>query len=703
MAKKNNVSRVILSDLVDKKTVDKFLKTFYKTFGIGCNCVDESKVIANISMSKFCSMTRNTEKGCKLCEACDRDAWKKKKKTGKPALYQCHAGLVDIAIPIIVDNKYLGMIMGGQISTGKIDEQKILELSKQIEIENSQEYLEAAKKIKCIKSKEIKKAVKVLSLIAQTVSETAYSMYLLKKEAEKKEFILSLIAAVESASSKNKLYNIICKKIMNFFNADRILIVEFSKNGTYNILQELKADKSIKSVFEVLPKNTAEKIMTYWNDIVFNKNEEVTFNSVNAYDIPDFIRDAYNKIGLVSAMTTIFNRTETSATVVVLGKYNNDNIWTEDDVKGFNLCGKQVNIAINKIKLTEKAKIRALREKALLDNLPASAFLKDVNGKFLAVNDAFLACGLSREQILGHDDFEFEPFDVAASYQAEDLEVINSKKPFRNIRKVIRDGKELWMESYKSPVFDENGNVVAITGFNKDITAQMTMDKLKNQFISIISHELRTPLTSISGSIDLMLNGLVGNVDAPCTEMLKIAQKNTNKLTSLINNILELEALETNTMTLKFSSQKVKTVLMEAIETSTKPKTAVGTHIKTDIDLENECINIDKEKFIKVLHNIISNAYKFSDIGEDIIVSTKVKKKDVYITITDTGVEIPEGMEAKVFNKFKEMDTNNQHRQEGVGFGLAIAKLLVEKMNGTISYSSKKNKTSFMLTFPIAK
>lgn len=703
MAKKNNVSRVILSDLVDKKTVDKFLKTFYKTFGIGCNCVDESKVIANISMSKFCSMTRNTEKGCKLCKACDRDAWEKIKKTRKPTLYQCHAGLVDIAIPIIVDNKYLGMIMGGQISTGKIDEQKILELSKQIEIENSQEYLEAAKKIKCIKSKEIKKAVKVLSLIAQTVSETAYSMYLLKKEAEKKEFILSLIAAVESASSKNKLYNIICKKIMNFFNADRILIVEFSKNGKYNILQELKADKSIKSVFEVLPKNTAEKIMTYWNDIVFNKNEEVTFNSVNAYDIPDFIREAYNKIGLVSAMTTIFNRTETSATVVVLGKYNNDNIWTEDDVKGFNLCGKQVNIAINKIKLTEKAKIRALREKALLDNLPASAFLKDVNGKFLAVNDAFLACGLSREQILGHDDFEFEPFDVAASYQAEDIEVINSKKPFRNIRKVIRNGKELWMESYKSPVFDENGNVVAITGFNKDITAQMTMDKLKNQFISIISHELRTPLTSISGSIDLMLNGLVGNVDAPCTEMLKIAQKNTNKLTSLINNILELEALETNTMTLKFSSQKVKTVLMEAIETSTKPKTAVGNHIKTDIDLENECINIDKEKFIKVLHNIISNAYKFSDIGEDIIVSTKVKKKDVYITITDTGVEIPEGMEAKVFNKFKEMDTNNQHRQEGVGLGLAIAKLLVEKMNGTISYSSKKNKTSFMLTFPIAK
>lgn len=703
MVKKKNNSSVVLSDLVDKKTVEDILKTFYKTFGIGCNCVDEQNVIAHIPMSKFCEMTRNSEIGCKLCGDCDKKAWNNVEESGKPILYKCHAGLVDMAIPVMANNKQLGMIMGGQILTEKLDEQRILDLAKDINIENPQEYLAAARQIKFVKTNDAKRAMKMLALVAKTVSETAYSKYLLQKEIDKKEFILSLINAVEESTSKNKLYSIICKKIMNFFNADRILIVEFYKNGGYNIMQELKADKSIKSVFEVLSKDISEKIMSYWNDIVFNQNKEVTFNSVDTYDIPDFIRNAYNKIGLVSAMTTIFNRTETSVTVVVLGKYNKYAIWTSEDVKDFNLCGKQVNIAINKIKLTEKAKIRALREKALLDNLPASAFLKDVNGKFLAVNDAFLDCGLSREQILGHDDFDIESYEDASAYQAEDLEVIKTKKPYRNIRKIIRNGKELWLESFKSPVFDENGSVIAITGFNKDVTAQVTMDKLKNQFISIISHELRTPLTAIGGSIDLILNGVVGDIDTSCTEMLKIAQKNTYKLTNLINNILELEALETNSITLNFSKQKIKPLVLEAIKTSKKPKTAVGNNIEAEFESDDAFVNVDKDKFIQVLHNIISNAYKFSNIGENIIVDVKIKKKEVVITVTDTGIEIPTGQENNIFNKFKQMDTQQKHRQEGVGLGLAIAKLLVEKMGGNIGYSSKKKTTSFFVSFPIIK
>ena len=458
--------------------------------------------------------------------------------------------------------------------------------------------------------------MKMLALVAETISETAYSKYELQKETDKKEFILSLVNVVENTVSKDKLYSSICKKIMKFFNADRIMIVEFYKNGLYNIMQELKVDKSIKSISEVLPIKMTEKIMSYWNDIIFNLNKEVTFNSVNSYDIPDFIRDAYNKIGLVSAMTTIFNRTETTATVVVMGKYDNNNAWTEDDVKGFNLCAKQVNIAINKIKLTEKANINALREKALLDNLPASAFLKDVNGKFLAVNDEFLACGLTREQILGHDDFELEPYEMASSYQAEDLEVIKTKKTFRNVRKVVRDGKEIWFESFKSPVFDEKGNVIAITGFNKDVTAQMMMDNLKNQFLSIISHELRTPLTSIAGSIDLILNGLVGDIDTSCAEMLKIAKKNTTKLTTLISNILELEGLEANTIKLNLSKQEVKPILLKAIKMTEKPTTAFDVKIVPKIELKDECAKVDSEKLLQLFSNLISNAYKFSNFGE---------------------------------------------------------------------------------------
>lgn len=703
MTKKTNNSKVLLSDLVEKKTVERVLKTFHKTFGFGCSCVDESKVIAHIPMSKFCTMTRNSSIGCKLCEECDKNAWKNIEKTGKPTIYKCHAGLVDMAIPVFANGKYLGAIMGGQFSTEKLSDKDILNLAEKLEIKDKEEYLSASKKIKKIKIEDAKKAMKMLSLVAETISETAYSKYQLQKEIEKKEFILSLVNVVENTLSKDKLYNSICKKIMKFFNADRILIVEFNKNGSYNIMQELKTDKSIKSISEVLPKEMTENIMTFWSDIVFKQNEEVTFNSINSYDIPEFIREAYNKIGLISAMTTIFNRTEDTVAVVVMGKYTTDTIWTEEDVKVFNLCGKQVNTAINKIKLTEKANINALREKALLDNLPASAFLKDVNGKFLAVNDEFLTCGLTREQILGHDDFEFEPYEVASSYQAEDLEVIKNKKPFRSIRKVVRDGKEIWFESFKSPVFDEKGNVIAITGFNKDVTAQVMMDNLKNQFISIISHELRTPLTSIGGSIDLILNGLVGNIDASCAEMLKIAKKNTTKLTTLISNILELEGLEANTITLNLSVQEVKPILLEAIKTTEKPTTAFDVKIVPEIELENECAKVDSEKLLQLFSNLISNAYKFSNFGEIIPISAKVKKKEIIVTITNTGVEIPAGMEDSIFNRFKQIDEKSNPQNTSVGLGLAISKLLADKMHGTIGYTSKNKVTTFTVTLPLAK
>lgn len=703
MAKKTKGSKVILSDLVDKKTVEKLLKIFHKTFGFGCNCVDESKVIAYIPMAQFCTMTRNSSIGCKLCEGCDKNAWETIEKTGKPIFYKCHAGLVDMAIPVFANGKYLGAIMGGQFSTEKLNDKDILDLADKLEIKDKEEYLSASKKIKKIKMEDVKKVMKMLSLVAETVSETAYSKYQLQKEIEKKEFIFSLIRIVENTVSKDKLYNTLCKKIMKFFNADRILIVEFYKNGNYDIKQELKSDKSIKSISEVLPKQMTEKIMNFWNDIVFKQNEEVTFNSVNSYDIPEFIKEAYNKIGLISAMTTIFNRTEDTVAVVVMGKYTSDTIWNDEDVKGFNLCGKQVNIAINKIKLMEKANIRALREKALLDNLPASAFLKDVNGKFLAVNDEFLTCGLTREQILGHDDFEFEPYDVASSYQAEDLEVIKTKKPFKNIRKVVSDGKEIWFESFKSPVFDEKGNVIAITGFNKDVTAQVMMDNLKNQFISIISHELRTPLTSISGSIDLILNGLVGNIDTSCAEMLKIAKKNTTKLISLISNILELEGLEANTITLNLSVQEVKPILLEAIKTTEKPTTAFDVKIVPKIELEDECAKVDREKLLQLFSNLISNAYKFSNLGEIIPISAKIRKKEIIVTITNTGVEIPAGMEDSIFNRFKQIGETSNSQTTSVGLGLAISKLLADKMQGTIGYTSKNKVTTFTVTLPLVK
>ena len=231
----------------------------------------------------------------------------------------------------------------------------------------------------------------------------------------------------------------------------------------------------------------------------------------------------------------------------------------------------------------------------------------------------------------------------------------------------------------------------------------MMMDNLKNQFLSIISHELRTPLTSIAGSIDLILNGLVGDIDTSCAEMLKIAKKNTTKLTTLISNILELEGLEANTIKLNLSKQEVKPILLKAIKMTEKPTTAFDVKIVPKIELKDECAKVDSEKLLQLFSNLISNAYKFSNFGETIPISAKVKKKDIVVTITNTGVQIPAGMEDSIFNRFKQIDEKSNPQNTSVGLGLAIAKLLADKMHGTIGYTSKNNVTTFTVTLPLIK
>ena len=134
-----------------------------------------------------------------------------------------------------------------------------------------------------------------------------------------------------------------------------------------------------------------------------------------------------------------------------------------------------------------------------------------------------------------------------------------------------------------------------------------------------------------------------------------------------------------------------------------KPTTAFDVKIVPKIELEDECAKVDSEKLLQLFSNLISNAYKFSNFGETIPISAKVKKKDIVVTITNTGVQIPAGMEDSIFNRFKQIDEKSNPQNTSVGLGLAIAKLLADKMHGTIGYTSKNNVTTFTVTLPFVK
>ena len=231
----------------------------------------------------------------------------------------------------------------------------------------------------------------------------------------------------------------------------------------------------------------------------------------------------------------------------------------------------------------------------------------------------------------------------------------------------------------------------------------LELDRLKSNFFANISHEFRTPLTLIKGQIENIL-GIVK--DENIRKKLSVAFNNSNRLNRLINQILDLSRLESGTIKLELDStdliQLIKTRLASFEALAEKKNITIKSEYQSDI-LQ---IDIDRERIEEVIDNLLSNAIKFTP--EKGLIFLKVEKsfnglsQTAVITITDTGIGIPEEKLSHIFERFYQVDNSSTKEYEGSGLGLAIVKDLIELHGGTISVESTINKsTAFKIHLPI--
>lgn len=235
------------------------------------------------------------------------------------------------------------------------------------------------------------------------------------------------------------------------------------------------------------------------------------------------------------------------------------------------------------------------------------------------------------------------------------------------------------------------GDETIFTGVVRDITERKEMDRMKNEFISTVSHELRTPLTSIRGSLGLLTNGAVGELPESANEMLKIASNNTERLLLLINDILDIQKIESGKMSFKFESVDLNLFIKQAIiehaeygkqhgVTFVLGKTLVGVHVFAD-----------KDRLMQVVGNLLSNAAKFSNDGDNVEISVAMHHSDrLRISFTDYGTGIPDEFQSKLFERFTQSDSSDTRAKGGTGLGLSISKIIMEKHGGRIGFVSKE-------------
>jgi signal transduction histidine kinase len=223
---------------------------------------------------------------------------------------------------------------------------------------------------------------------------------------------------------------------------------------------------------------------------------------------------------------------------------------------------------------------------------------------------------------------------------------------------------------------------------NELLIAAETANQAKTDFLSVINHELRTPLTSINGAVLMMGNGTFGIIPNKLQRLITIAEKNCIKLVKLVSELLEFEKFSSGNINCQLEEIHLQKFLTEQVETNTPYADTFGVGLVVDPLMENLIVHGDPHRLGQVMSNLLSNSAKFSDAGDEVVVGLKKVNGRAVVSITDTGMGIPESARQYIFDRFQQVDSSNLRERGGTGLGLAIVKLIIEAHGGEIAYES---------------
>jgi DNA-binding response OmpR family regulator len=225
-------------------------------------------------------------------------------------------------------------------------------------------------------------------------------------------------------------------------------------------------------------------------------------------------------------------------------------------------------------------------------------------------------------------------------------------------------------------------------GVVRDITERRLIERMKNEFISTVSHELRTPLTSIAGSLGLLAGGVGGELPEKSARLIRIAHKNSERLVRLINDLLDMEKIETGKMDFQFAPTQLLALVDQIVEANRGYALATQVEIRRDPDAVDGCVLVDTDRLTQVLTNLISNAVKFSPRSGRVTLQIIDHGNILRVIVHDDGPGIPDEFREHIFDKFAQADASDARQKGGTGQGLSSAKRIVERHGGRIGFDS---------------
>jgi len=355
----------------------------------------------------------------------------------------------------------------------------------------------------------------------------------------------------------------------------------------------------------------------------------------------------------------------------------------------------------------KEAELQIAQFRSTLDSIqdPVYMFWPDTLEYFYVNQAAVDFSGISAEQYLGHT-----PLEIFAGFETQEFHTRYEGLYSGKLKSQTYETHHMNYRGERVPVevlaqmIQTKGKKAHIVEITRDISERKEIDKAKSEFISTVSHELRTPLTSIKGSLGLIKAGLFGELSDKLASLIDIAHTNSERLTLLIDDILTVEKLDAGMTKLNIKQINLNWLIEESLEANAGYGEQYGVTIVCSHENLSLEVNVDRDRIMQVMANLISNAVKFSARGGQVTVVGSRHKGCIRISVKDNGAGIPKEAWPTIFDRFTQADSSDQRAKGGTGLGLNITKTIVEGHGGTVSFISEMGKgTTFYVDLPEVK
>ncbi|WP_211201328.1 ATP-binding protein [Bacillus sp. NTK074B] len=519
-------------------------------------------------------------------------------------------------------------------------------------------------------------------------SELEHLLNMTKNRESQLERRNEFIHGISSSLNKQEVLESIVKSMSSVMGASRGMIV---------LMDEQKSNASFG-----ISKNGGAQFLTY----IYNGIHQRLFDSREPFSLKREMTPSekgYHEEVLYSydLFLPVLSAGHAVEAIMVFSRFGND--FSERELDEYISLAKQISISLQKIRLFEETEDNRQLTQDILNNIQEGIQLIDKDGNTLLMNTKLSA--------LISGDFDdlhqvcYQTWKQALINRVEDKEeleeyyedIVKQGKTGKHVLTYhLADSKEVF-QVYSESLYRGEEQIGTIF-VHRNITKEFEVDQMKSEFVSTVSHELRTPLSSVLGFTELMLTKELK--PERTKKYLTTIYQEAKRLTSLINDFLDVQRMESGRQTFEKKFEDIVPVVQHVIDT----QKVNAPHHYFNIARETDCTIVlgDKDKLSQAFTNLISNAIKYSPEGGTITVLFREGDESILIDIRDEGLGIPQDAIPNLFAKFYRVDNSDQRRIGGTGLGLTIVKEIIETHEGDITVSSEEGKGSvFTVRLPI--